>query len=162
MKFNFSKKNIIIAIIVIIIIALAITLPLVLVKSSNNSTLELQPTIDGPHTEVENIKYTHTDVDYSIGTRKYSFTWDKPKSPKSDKFLYTIRITNTKPESGNYENSDQYYEIHDTNLEVVLIWGSYNVRIKNLANGNISDNTFIPYNGTNLFIPEPPIPTIKS
>jgi len=161
---KFTRNKIIIAIITIIIIVLAIILPLVLVKSSSNSSP--QPTVNpNSHSEVRNFNYSYTDLDYSVGSRKYLFTWEKPLSPIADKFLYRITIysTNT-PYSTDYNGKfDKSYNTYETNMYVDLEWGNYYVIIQNLANADI-DTTFIPYYDprTSLFIPAPPIPTIQS
>ena len=103
MKFNFSRKNIIIIIIVIIIIALAITLPLVLVKSSSNSTQIIvgqtptsasKPTL-GP--KISNIKYRFIPIQNS-NWRSLYLSWSPPSSDLTDLypiFSYSIKSSGT-------------------------------------------------------------------
>ena len=129
MKFNFSRKNIIIIIIVIIIIALAITLPLVLVKSSSNSTQIIvgqtptsasKPTL-GP--KISNIKYRFIPIQNS-NWRSLYLSWSPPSSDLTD------------------TNNNQYYfifnesflgrikNLQETYIQLNGLYDSYKLRVK--------------------------------
>ena len=169
MKFNFSRKNIIIAIIVIIIIVLAITLPLVLTNNSSSSpqiivqqsqTPESEPSPTEPHSEVTKFKYYLS----AAGQRDYLLTWEKPISPKANIFLYKVTIIS---DSKNFGMWSSISNTNETNLKIELDpYLDYTVNIKNLANVNAESiySTNIPYPGTNFNItaigPRPTKPEI--
>jgi len=107
MKFNFSRKNIIIIIIVIIVIVLAITLPLVLINKDNVNKIDVPNTIPnttlslGP--KISNITYKYSiggNIDRSKSTKNLDIYWSPPaptyttSSPITSYTLYTTSSSN--------------------------------------------------------------------